>query len=184
MASIKAKITKRLIDSLKPVPDEDLFVWDTELRRYALRMKPSGAASYLILYRAAGRRQRMHTFARVGTITPEEAKAKARRLLAEVDDGGDPGQRRAEDGMAITVAEVCQRYLEAARAGLVVTNRRKPKSPSTLAVDEGRIARHIIPLIGKHIANMLADRADIIQKMHDDIAGGKTAATIKTKSLT
>jgi integrase len=182
MASIKAKITKRLIDSLKPVPDDDLWVWDTELRRYALRMKPSGAASYLILYRPAGRPQRMNTFARVGTITPEEARAKARRLLAEVDEGGDPAQRRADEGMAITVADVCEKYLEAARAGLVVTNRRKPKSPSTLAVDEGRIARHIIPLIGKHIANMLASRADIVQRMYDDIAAGKTAATIKTKS--
>ena len=180
MASIKAKITKSLVDSLKPKPGEDLFVWDTELRRYGLRMKPSGAASYLILYRTATRHQRMHTFARVGTVTPDEARKKARKLLAEVDDGGDPAQRRTEEGGALTVAEVCERYLAAARAGLVVTNKKRPKSPSTLAVDEGRVVRHIVPLLGKHVANDLAGRTDIVQHFYDDVAAGKTATTIRT----
>jgi integrase len=182
MASIKAKITKRLIDALEPVPSGDLFVWDTELSRYGFRLKPSGSAAFLILYRTKHAQQKMHTFARAGTLTPEEARAKARRLLAEVDDGGDPAQRRAEAREALTVAEVCERYLEAARAGLVVTNRRKVKSLSTLAIDEGRIARHIVPLVGKHVANKLAGRTDIIQCMYDDIAAGKTATTIKTRA--
>jgi hypothetical protein len=51
MASKKAKITKRLIDALKPHDDEDLFVWDAVLTRYGLRMKPSGSATYLVLSR-------------------------------------------------------------------------------------------------------------------------------------
>ncbi len=182
MASLKAKITKRAVDALSPKPCEDLFVWDTELRRYGLRMKPSGAASYLILYRPASGRQRMLTFARVGTVTPEEARTKARKLLSEVDDGGDPAQRREEEGGALTVAEICERYLEAARAGLVVTNKRRAKSASTLAVDEGRVARHIVPLIGKHVANSLAGRTDLIQRFYDDVAAGKTATKIKTRA--
>jgi hypothetical protein len=72
MSSFKAKITKRLIDSLKPAASEDLFVWDTELTRYGFRIKPSGSAAFLILYRTRHARQRMHTFAKAGTLTPEE----------------------------------------------------------------------------------------------------------------
>ena len=84
-----------------------------------------------------------------------------------------------EEGGALTVAEVCERYLEAARAGLVVTNKKRPKSASTLAVDEGRVARHIVPLLGKHVANSLAGRTDIVQRFYDDVAAGKTATKIK-----
>jgi integrase len=179
MASIKAKITKRLIDSLKPAAGEELFVWDTELTRYGFRIKPSGLAAFLILYRTRHARQRMHTFAKAGTLTPEEARAKARRLLAEVDDGGDPAQRRAEAREALTIAELCEKYLEAARAGLVMTRFRKAKRDSTVAIDEGRVSRHIVPLIGKKTAGELT-RPDV-QNMTDTIAAGKTAGTFKTK---
>jgi Arm DNA-binding domain len=180
MASIKAKITKRLIDALKPAPGEDLFVWDTELRRFGIRVKPSAATSYLILYRVRSGKQHMFSFAKVGTVTPVEARAKARRLLAEVDDGGDPKERRTETRAALTVVELCSQYLAAARAGLVMTRFRKPKRPSTIAIDEGRVARHIVPLIGSKVAARLS-RPDL-QRLADAITAGKTAGTFKTKA--
>lgn len=180
MPSIKAKITKRLVDSLKPEAEGDLFVWDTELHRFGLRMKPSGTGSYLILYRVRGRNQRMNTFARVGTITPDEARARARRLLAEVDDGGDPKERKTQARAALTVSELCEQYLEAARAGLVMTRFNKPKRASTVAIDEGRVARHIVPLIGRRVAGDLT-HSDV-QRMIDAIAAGKTAGVFKTKA--
>jgi integrase len=182
MASIKAKITKSLVDTLRPIPTDDLFVWDTDLRRFGLRLKPSGAGAYLILYRIAGRKQRMNTFARVGTITPDEARKTAKRLLAEVDAGGDPKAKKQVAREALSVSEVCGLYLEAARAGLVVTNKKRIKAESTLGVDEGRISRHIVPLLGKLVANELAGRTDILQRFYDDVASGKTARTIKTKA--
>jgi integrase len=180
MASIKAKITKRLVDSLKPDAAGDLFVWDSELSRFGLRIKPSGRGSFFILYRPGGRAQRYYTFAKLGTVTPEQARDRARRLLISVDDGEDPAAEKQEAKAALSVADLCAAYIEAARAGQVITNKRRAKAASTLAVDEGRIARHIVPLIGHHVATSLAGRADILQRMHDDIAGGKTAATVKT----
>ena len=174
-----AKLTKRLIDALEPRSDGDLFVWDGELRGFGLRMKPSGAASFLVQYRTPQGRTRRFAFARVGTLTPEEARTKARRLLAQAQDGGDPSAHRHAQRKAPTIAEICERYLEAARAGNVTTRFRRTKRPSTVAIDEGRVSRHIIPLIGGKIANKLT-RADV-QHMCDSIAAGKTAATIKTK---
>lgn len=70
--------------------------------------------------------------------------------------------------------------MEAARAGLVTTRFRRAKRQSTIAIDEGRISRHIVPLLGHRIAGSLT-RHDV-QRMADDIAAGKTAVTIKTKA--
>jgi len=69
--------------------------------------------------------------------------------------------------------------MEAAQAGLVSTRFGRAKRQSTLAIDEGRISLHIVPLMGNRIAATLT-RHDV-QRMADDIAAGKTAAVIKTK---
>ncbi len=43
-----AKLTKRFLDTLTPRSDGDLFAWDSELRGFGVRMKPSGAASLIL----------------------------------------------------------------------------------------------------------------------------------------
>ena len=58
----------------------------------------------------------------------------------------------------------------------------RPSSISTVEIDEGRVARHIKPLIGRKIAKNLAGDEATIQKLYDDIAAGKTAGTFKTKA--
>jgi hypothetical protein len=46
------KITKRLIDTLRPDPNgAEVFRWDSELRGFGVRIMPSGVASYHIQYR-------------------------------------------------------------------------------------------------------------------------------------
>ena len=49
------KPTKRVVDALRPNPDgKDVFVWDAgdgALKGFGIRIKPSGAASYLVQYR-------------------------------------------------------------------------------------------------------------------------------------
>lgn len=179
MPTIHAKITKRFVDGLKPpAPSEELFVFDTEIDCYGLRMQPSGKASYFILH--GPKKGRKFSIAKVGIITPDEAREKARKVLAEVAEGIDPSAERRATREALTVAQLCDKYLEAARAGLVTTRFNKPKKASTVAIDEGRIVRHIKPLIGSMTFSKL-DRP-IIQRMADDIATGKTAGTFKTKA--
>jgi integrase len=175
------KLTKRLIDAMEPNRGgSDHFAWDSELRGFGVRMKPSGSASYLVQYRTPQGRTRRYAFAKVGTITPDEARTIAKRLLAKAEDGRDPSAQRHEAREALTVAELCDRYLEAARAGLVMTRFRKPKRASTIAIDEGRVSRHIVPQIGKRLARDLT-RANV-QRMADAVAAGKTAGTFKTKT--
>ena len=143
-------------------------------------MTPAGSASYLVQYRTPRGLTRRYAFAKVGTLTPDQARTKARQLLADAEAGGDPSAQRHEAREALTVEQLCVAYLEAARAGLVLTRFHKPKRPSTIAIDEGRVSRHITPLIGKLVARDLNRAA--VQRMVDAIAAGKTARTIKTKS--
>jgi integrase len=75
---------------------------------------------------------------------------------------------------------LCDQYREAAKAGLVTTRFKRPKRASTVAIDVGRIERHIKPLVGKVRADKLT-RADV-QRMTDAIAQGKTATVVKTKA--
>jgi integrase len=180
ITKIMPKLTKRFVDALRPDPaGRDLFFWDSELRGFGIRMKRSGSTSFLIQYRTPQAETRRYTFGRVGTLTPEEARTKARRLLADVASGNDPSGQRHDARTAPTVAELCRLYMEAARAGLVHTRFGRAKSKKTVAIDEGRVSRHIIPLLGRHVAKDLT-RADV-QQMVDGIASGKTAAIIKTK---
>ena len=174
-----SKLTKKVVDALRPVPGRDLFAWDSELRGFGVRVKPSGAATYLVQYRTPQGKTRRLAFAKVTLVTPDEARGQARGLLAQAEKGGDPSAERHDAREALTVAELCERYMEAARAGLVLTRFRRPKSPSTVADDEGRISRHIVPVIGNKMAGTLS-RANV-QRMVDAIAAGSTAGTFKTK---
>jgi integrase len=59
-----------------------------------------------------------------------------------------------------------------------LTRRNVAKKPATLALDKGRIERHIKPLLGG-MAVAAVDRGDVERFMHD-VAAGKTAARTKT----
>jgi site-specific recombinase XerD len=178
---IVPRLTKRIVDELKPA-EKDIFRWDTgdgALKGFGLRMKPSGAAAFIIQYRNAEGRTKRLAIGKVRTLAPEEARRIAREKLASVSAGGDPSAQRKAARTTITVAELCDEYLEAARNGLVIVGRfKRPKRASTVAIDEGRVSRHIKPLIGVERAEKLTRQA--VQRMADAIAQGKTAGTFKT----
>ena len=171
------KITKTLIDSLKPTGQEQ-FVWDTELRGFAVRIMKSGRMSYALQYKTAQGATRRMVIGQIGALTPDEARKLAKARLAEVEAGRDPSAERNEKREALTVAELCAIYMSAAKKGAVTTRFRKAKRPSTIINDEGRINRHVVPLIGSLPASELK-RADV-QRMADAISEGKTAGRFKT----
>jgi hypothetical protein len=48
---MKSKITKRLVDSLKPAAS-DFYAFDTELLGFGVRVRKTGTISYLVQYKA------------------------------------------------------------------------------------------------------------------------------------
>src|SRR5205814_3031803 len=83
-----------------------------------------------------------------GVWTPENARKEARILLGRIANGDNPAEQRRFDVKAITVNELCERYLNDAESGLILGRGRRPKKASTLVIDKSRISRHIIPLLG------------------------------------
>ncbi|RUW24666.1 site-specific integrase [Mesorhizobium sp. M4B.F.Ca.ET.013.02.1.1] len=176
-----AKLTKRVVDATHRDPDRDVFVWDSgdgSVKGFGLRVKPSGAKSFLIQYRNKHGRSRRMTVGRYGVLTTEEAREEAKQHLAAVARGADPAQQRGEDRSAWTVKDLCDDYLTAAQAGNIVTRRRSAKRASTLATDEGRIKRHIIPLLGHRVVRDIKP-ADV-RAFFTSVKAGKTAKDVKT----
>ncbi len=52
------KLTKRAVEQAKPLDKKDLFLWDSELPGFGLRVYPSGRRKYIIQYRTKSHRQR------------------------------------------------------------------------------------------------------------------------------
>ena len=172
------KLTKKAIDAIRR-DGTDRVYWDAELRGFGLRVKPSGLKTFLIQFRNRQGGSRRLTVGQYGRMTPDEARVEARRLLSDVERGLDPAEQRREERNAITVGDLCREYLEKAEAGLIIGRKGLPKKASTLEIDRGRIARHIIPLLGKKPLKDLAS-ADV-KRFLEAIISGKTAANVKTK---
>lgn len=171
------KLTKRILDAAKPVRARDVFLWCSEDRGFGARIYPTGRVCFITQVRV-GRTQRRVKIGAYGAFTVEQAREVARRIIRAASEGRDPQREKQDRKKAVTVSELCDLYLEAGRAGRVLTRFGRPKRPSTLAIDVGRIVRHIKPLLGRLTARDVT--AGDVQRMADAIAGGKTAGTIKT----
>ncbi len=173
------KITKRVVEAAE-AQEKDYVIWDDELPGFGLRVFSSGKRSYVIQYRIRGRSRR-YTIGLHGAWAPETARREAKVQLGRVAGGDDPVEDRKLDHKAITVKELCTRYLADLQAGLILGKGGRPKKASTIVTDTGRIERHIIPLIGTRRVKDLT-KTDI-NKVLKDIMAGKTRASVKTKKL-
>jgi integrase len=191
------KLTKRKVDEICRGVSDTLaaagesagpplrrsFWYDVDLKGFGLKVEPTGKMSWIVEYRpgAGGRRtqKKRLTLAAFGKLTPEEARDLAKGTLVRVHKGEDPVSQKVAARVAMTVTELCDLYIAEAEKGHVIGKRGSPKKESTLVADRGRVARHIKPLIGGKKARDVT-RADV-ERFQRDIAGGKTAADIKTK---
>ena len=173
------KLNKRVVDSAES-REKDYVIWDDELPGFGLRVFASGKRSYILQYRALGRSRR-YTIGLHGVWTAESARQEAKVQLGRVAQGDNPAEERQLDHKAITVKELCDLYLNDLKAGLILGKGGRPKKPTTIVTDTGRIHRHIIPLIGTRRVKDLV-KADV-NKVLKDIMAGKTRVSVKTKKL-
>ena len=92
-----AKITKRSVDALEPQAGRDVFGWDSELRGFGIRVKPSGVKTFLIQYRNDEGRTRRLVLGQYGALAPEVARDGA----AAKEDGKSPPKEHVEAVIAL-----------------------------------------------------------------------------------
>lgn len=162
---MRAKITKRSVEEIVPA-GRDLFIWDTELKGFGAKITPSGVRTYVVQYRLGGRNSlvRRFTIGRHGSPwTPEDARKEALRIRGRVADGLDPAADKSEARAEMTVAALCDLYLDEGCA---------TKKPGTVINDRSRIAHHIKPLLGRKRLSQVT-RGDV-ERVLRDVAAGKT----------
>lgn len=172
-----ANLTKRTVDAAH-IRDKDYFIWCHGTPGFGVRIYPSGRKVFIAQVRV-GRQTRRLNIGHYGPFTVDQARDAAQEIIRKARLGADPQRERREARKAISVAELCETYMDAARAGLVLTRFRVPKRHSTVQIDEGRVKRHIVPLIGSVLAKDLT-RADV-QRMVDQITQGRTRGVHKGK---
>lgn len=166
------KLTKSVVDVAES-RDHDYFLWDSDLKGFGIKIAKGGRKSYVCKYRVGSGRtaptRRMTIGAHGSPWTVDQARAQARKLLGRAANGEDPAKEKQEEKKQITVAQLCDLYLE---------NGVGTKKASTIATDRGRIDRHIKPLLGKKKVRDVT-RADV-KLFLQNIANGKTSVDEKT----
>jgi integrase len=147
-----ANFTKNFIDRISTPDKGEAFIWDDGLPGFGLRVYPSGRKVFIVQYRNDGRRTRRMSLGRYGTVTLDEARKAARKILTSAVYGTDPADEKRQRRIAPTLSELWDDYL--------TLHARPNKRPASVAEDE-RVWKTIIkPELGSaKVAGV--DRRDI-----------------------
>jgi integrase len=112
------KLTNENVRTLPAGPKGDAIYPDADSKQGVpglyLRVRKSGARTYVIQWRQAGG-QRRSTVGKVGVLTLDDARKKARKLLVGIDEGNDPiaAKARAKVSDKLLFEATAKEYLEA-----------------------------------------------------------------------
>jgi hypothetical protein len=134
------KITDAIVRKALPPRTGQCFLWDGEVKGFALRVTARGAKSFVLDYRIEGRQRRI-TLGNYPDWTVQAARAAAKTMKREVDLGHDPMGERHALRDAPTVQDLWERY----------QSERLPTKAARTQADERSMWRNIIlPRLGKH----------------------------------
>lgn len=110
--NIIKKLTKRIVESVETHKESEIFVWDSEIKGFGLRVFPTGRRTYFIQYRNQYNRTRRKKIGVHGAITAEQARDEAKKILGEVAKGEDPSKNQQNLRNKKTMADLAREYLE------------------------------------------------------------------------
>jgi integrase len=143
------RITKRTINALN-ADSREFTVWDEAVSGFGVRVRPTGAKSYVVVYSSgAGRGApvRRYTIAAVGKITPEHARARAKVILGAVAHGHDPASQKTAERGTPTVAELADWFM--------TEHVRTKRKPRTAEFYQDILDRIVKPALGATKADKL-----------------------------
>ena len=137
------KLTKLFADGVAPTANRVIY-YDRDLTGFCLKVLPSGSKRWCVEYRpgAGGRgvaKSRI-VLGSTNAVTADQARTSARKMLASVALGDDPGAARKGARQMPTFREFANRYLEEeAKAKL---------KPRTVVNYRIYLSKHAAPVIG------------------------------------
>ena len=169
------KLTKTLIDNTRPEA-ADVWLWDSELEGFGVRVKPTGRKTYVVRYRAKDghRTQRKHTLGRCSDFPPDKARELARRVFAQVAEGQDPAAPRAPASTA-TVGRMFEGYVASMKAK-GRASAAEVERVLLLAKDNAADA------LGRHKAAAEVEPADVVAYVSKAYRRGHRGAADKARS--
>lgn len=156
---MQTRLTTKSVMALKPRAKR-YWVNDKELPGFRVSVSPTGTKSFAVRLRSRGGRKNradsMQSIGRLGPLTVEEARTRARELLSRTTLGEDVAQGLREGRTAETVQELSALFLEA-RAAVV--------RPTTLDEYQRLFDVEITPALGTRAARDLTTR-DVARLHH------------------
>lgn len=109
------RLNKPNVNALK-IPDgkSETIVFDEQLPGFGVRLRAGGKRTWVAQYRI-GLKQRRVTIGTVEALDPDEARRRAREIIARVQLGGDPQVEKhsARKKAHLTLGKIIERYLSA-----------------------------------------------------------------------
>jgi len=154
----------------KPVK-EHVF-WDEACTCLGLRVGRSGQRSYLV-QKTVGGRSRKVLIGDANTWLVEEARARARAIIVEMDQGIDPNAvKRQKKAQGVTLNDAIEMHANAMRA-----KRCAPKSISSIREE---LDRHVSDWLGRPLATLTRDECARRHERISSEAGPYSANRVMT----
>ena len=157
------KLTKRTVDGAVYRGGTD-YRWDETLQGFGLRLYPSGRKSFVVSYRAQGRK-RIMVLGRYGVLTADQARREAKKALGKVAEGTDPSRNRRALLLAPTVKDLAERYL---------LDHAPKKKASSVRDDRRMWDQRILPSLGQR--KVAAVQRQDVDRLHSAMRDAPYAA--------
>ncbi len=150
-----------------PPDKKKIDFYDEEMGKFLLEVRPSGGRTYYVKYQDETGRTRQRKIGSASIVTLTQARKEAKRLLAEIELGGNPQDERQAKRAIITYAELSKKHLAFIKT--------QARSYTTI---EGYVRRHIIPRWGKKLVSDIK-QPDIAAWLGEKKESGLAIATVE-----
>ena len=103
------RLTDQIVRAAKASDSRQLFLWDTQIAGFGVRITPGGAKSFVTQHRVNGQSRRV-TIGSYPDWTVQAAREVAKELKREMDMGRDPNSDREKARTAPTMMDLWARY--------------------------------------------------------------------------
>ena len=174
MAPLRRTLTKLVVERTALDPKRDLFVWDSKVPAFGVRIYPSGKRVYVFQYRTKARQQRRVAIGLHGPLTIEVAREVAADLYEAVRKGRDPAdeQKKAARRIPDTIEAVIDEFMVRYMAG-------KQRAESYIGDTRATFDNHVLPRWRGRDINSIK-RRDVIELLDAIVDAGKPIAANRT----